>query len=122
MRRQKLLVVDDSPDTHQLVEVWLIDEPIDLHAAFDGAGGLDTARRLQPDLILLDVDMPGSDGFEVCARLKSDPITRDIPVVFLTGASDTEKKLRGQKAGARKTRPNGALFFAPRAASHSRLC
>jgi diguanylate cyclase (GGDEF)-like protein len=100
MLRQNLLVIDDAPDTHELVGVWLVDEPIELHSAFDGAGGLEAARRLVPDLILLDVDMPGTNGFDVCAQLKADEATRDIPVVFLTGASDSEQKLRGLELGA----------------------
>src|SRR4051794_24300383 len=100
MYRQTLLVIDDSQDIHGLIEVWLIDEPIDLHAAYDGAGGLAAARALRPDLILLDVDMPGSNGFDVCAQLKQDPTTRDIPVVFLTGTAEADQKLRGLELGA----------------------
>ena len=100
MPEQKLLVIDDSPDIHGLVGVWLIDETIELHAAYDGPSGLQAARTLLPDLILLDVDMPGTNGFDVCAQLKLDAPTRDIPVVFLTGASDTAEKLRGLELGA----------------------
>jgi diguanylate cyclase (GGDEF)-like protein/PAS domain S-box-containing protein len=100
MSKQTLLVIDDSQDIHPLVGVWLIDESIEIHSAFDGASGLEQARALSPDLILLDVDMPATDGFEVCAQLKADAKTRDIPVVFLTGASDTGEKLRGLELGA----------------------
>ena len=71
-----------------------------LTAAHDGASGLAIARALKPDLILLDVDMPGTNGFDVCARLKQDEATRRIPVVFLTGASTTDEKLRGLDLGA----------------------
>ncbi|HSV16452.1 MAG TPA: response regulator, partial [Tepidisphaeraceae bacterium] len=100
MLKQTLLVIDDSQDIHPLVGVWLMDELIDIHSAFDGVGGLERARAIIPDLILLDVDMPGTNGFEVCAQLKADPITREIPVVFLTGASDANEKLRGLELGA----------------------
>jgi diguanylate cyclase (GGDEF)-like protein/PAS domain S-box-containing protein len=68
--------------------------------AADGTAGLELARARMPDLILLDVDMPDPDGFEVCRRLKADTATRDIPVIFLTGASSTEQKLKGLELGA----------------------
>ncbi len=55
---------------------------------------------MRPDLILLDVDLPGLNGFQICAKLKADPATADIPIVFLTGASSTEEKLRGLELGA----------------------
>jgi diguanylate cyclase (GGDEF)-like protein/PAS domain S-box-containing protein len=98
---QTLLIVDDSADVHALVGAWLADEPVDLHAAYDGASGVAMARRLRPDLILLDVEMPGAiDGFAACALLKADPDLRDVPVVFLSGASTTDEKLRGLDLGA----------------------
>jgi len=98
--RHSVLVVDDSTDIHELVQIGLIDEPVDLHSSFSGTEGLETARRLLPDLILLDVDMPKPDGFEVCRNLKADPMTMGIPVIFLTGASSTEEKIRGLELGA----------------------
>ncbi|MDB5326843.1 MAG: hypothetical protein JWM57_2412, partial [Phycisphaerales bacterium] len=66
----------------------------------DGYDGLTRAAANPPDLILLDVDLPGMDGFEVCTQLKANPKTMDIPVVFLTGAATTEEKLRGLELGA----------------------
>ena len=100
MPHQKLLIIDDSPDVHDLVGVWLIEEPIELFHANDGATGVATAQAVHPDLILLDVDMPAADGFAVIAELKSLHDTCDIPVVFLTGASTTDQKLRGLDLGA----------------------
>ncbi len=100
MQNQKLLVIDDSQDIHGLVTIWLMDEPLEFYAAFDGPAGLAMALEILPDLILLDVDMPGSNGFDVCARLKQHESTRDIPIVFLTGASNTMEKLRGLELGA----------------------
>jgi diguanylate cyclase (GGDEF)-like protein/PAS domain S-box-containing protein len=78
----------------------LKDEPVELFHASDGAKGLDVARECSPDLILLDVDMPDPDGFEVCRRLKADNVTHEIPIIFLTGASSTEQKLKGLELGA----------------------
>ena len=100
MGAQKLLIVDDSPDIHELVRIWLADEPLEFFSCATGEEGLDLAPKLRPDLLLLDVDLPGLDGFEVCRRLKENPLTSQIPIVFLTGASSTEEKLRGLELGA----------------------
>jgi diguanylate cyclase (GGDEF)-like protein len=96
-----VLLVDDAPDVHELVRVWLMDEPVDLADCYDGAACLQAARAAPPpDLILLDVDLPGADGFALCQALKSDPATADIPVIFLTGASSSDEKLHGLEMGA----------------------
>jgi diguanylate cyclase (GGDEF)-like protein len=98
--RQRILVIDDSIDIHELVAVGLAGEPIDQLEACDGPSGLSIAAAQSPDLILLDVDMPSPDGFEVCKSLKRDPKTVAIPVIFLTGASSTSEKIRGLDLGA----------------------
>ncbi len=100
MTKQRLLIIDDSIDVHELVQAWLANEPVEFDSSSDGPTGLSQASTLRPDLILLDVDLPGLDGFEVCRRLKANPITADIPIVFLTGAASTEEKLRGLELGA----------------------
>jgi diguanylate cyclase (GGDEF)-like protein len=100
MRRQTVLVIDDSVLIHSLVRVRLEDEPIEVHFADSGRAGLEKAASLQPDLILLDVDMPEMDGFEACRRLKADPATSAIPVVFLSGASTAQQKVQGLDLGA----------------------
>jgi diguanylate cyclase (GGDEF)-like protein len=97
---QKVLVVDDSEEIHDLLRARLQAEPIDLRFAADGGTGLALASEWGPDLILLDVDMPDPDGFEVCRRLKADPRTMPIPVVFLTGATSPAEKIRGLDLGA----------------------
>jgi DNA-binding response OmpR family regulator len=71
-RPEKILVIDDSPDIHALVKVRLGKEKFVICCASDGACGLAAAREFKPDLILLDVDMPVRDGFDVCADLKAD--------------------------------------------------
>jgi diguanylate cyclase (GGDEF)-like protein/PAS domain S-box-containing protein len=97
---QKVLIIDDSEMIHGLIRARLKDEPVTLLFAADGVRGLELAREHTPDLVLLDVDMPEPDGFEVCRRLKTDPQTREIAVIFLTGASSTEQKLMGLELGA----------------------
>lgn len=97
---QKVLVVDDCRLIRALIQARLKDEPIELHFASNGVEGLALARSLLPDLILLDVVMPDLDGPEVIRRLKSDPATLQIPVIFLTGADSTEAKVLGFELGA----------------------
>jgi len=97
---ETILVIDDSPDIHTLVKVRLGKEQLVIESAYDGPSGLAAARSIRPDLILLDVEMPDRDGFAVCADLKADPATMDIPIIFLTGATTTEDKIRGLELGA----------------------
>jgi two-component system cell cycle response regulator len=97
---QRILLIDDSQDIHDLVRFGLKGESVDLHSAFNGPSGISLARAISPDLILLDVDMPKPDGFEVCRSFKSDPVLSAIPIVFLTGASSTTEKVRGLDLGA----------------------
>jgi PAS domain S-box-containing protein len=98
--QQTVLIIDDSIDIHDLIKVGIEDQGLQVHSLFDGSECAEVALRIQPDLILLDVDMPGANGFEVCQRLKASPQTAAFPVVFLTGASTAEEKLQGLKLGA----------------------
>ncbi len=95
-----ILIIDDSPDIHELVELGLFGEPIELISCFGGEAGLAMAVMRRPDLILLDVEMTGLDGFEVCRQLKANPLTADVPIIFISGASSTAEKLRGLELGA----------------------
>jgi YesN/AraC family two-component response regulator len=95
----RLLIVDDQPASVGLLLAYLGDREIDLLVALNGEDGLRIAAEGQPDLILLDVQMPGIDGFAVCRRLKSQALTADIPVIFLSAAIETEDKLQGFAAG-----------------------
>ena len=94
-----ILVVDDSPKNVDLL-VNTLKHDYRLEIARNGPQALDYAKKYDPDLILLDIMMPEMDGFEVCARLKAAPETKDIPVVFLTAMSDTDDKTRGFELGA----------------------
>ena len=93
-----LLVADDTPANIELVDD-ILGADFEILVALDGQEALDTASSEHPELILLDVTMPVLDGFEVCRRLKADPGTADIPVIFLTALADSAALLRGFKAG-----------------------
>ena len=95
-----VLAIDDSPDVHRLLDVRLKLEGLILHHALDAEAGLAMAREVRPDLILLDVDLPTLTGFEVCQRLKVDPATAQIPIIFLTGATEVHTKVQGFDLGA----------------------
>ncbi len=97
---QKVLIIDDSKTIHAVVKSKLSEEPIEFHSAPNGEAGLGLAASLRPDLILLDVEMPAPNGFEVIRRLKTDPATMIIPIIFLTGAASTEEKIQGLELGA----------------------
>ena len=98
-RPPRLLVVDDQPvNVQALYQAFSADHQVLM--ATSGAQALKVAQSRQPDLILLDVVMPGIDGYEVCRRLKVDERTRDIPVIFVTGHDDAEAEVRGLEAGA----------------------
>lgn len=98
--KPNVLVIDDSTDLHALIRVRLAKEQVTVLSASDPDSGIAAARTCAPDLILLDVDMPGRDGFSVCSELKSHPETRDIPIIFLSGAASTDDKIRGLDLGA----------------------
>ncbi|HYD68375.1 diguanylate cyclase [Azospirillum sp.] len=96
--KQSVLIVDDEPGNIQLLAGLLRDE-CELCFATSGEEALEIARLVAPDLILLDVLMPSMDGFEVCRRLKADPSTHDIPVVFVTARGEVDDETRGLDAG-----------------------
>jgi putative two-component system response regulator len=96
----KVLVVDDSEDTRQVLTELLQQEGYVVRAAADGAAALAVIERDPPDVVLTDVAMPHVDGFELCGRLKSDPATRLIPVVLVTGLRDRADRLTGITVGA----------------------
>jgi DNA-binding NarL/FixJ family response regulator len=94
-----VLVVDDSPDTVAMLNDTLENEGITTLVSLEGKQAINIARKMSPDLILLDAVMPGTDGFEVCKILKSDPELKSIPVIFMTGLKDSESVIKGFEAG-----------------------
>lgn len=96
----KILTVDDSQLIHTMLEDSLVTEGLELLHAYDAEQGLWLAKRAKPDLILLDVVMPKSSGFELCQSLKNDSQTEYIPVIFISGTGDTFNKVQGLDLGA----------------------
>ena len=95
-----VLIVDDNAASRDTLEAILASENYNLQMAEDGLQALEKADTLHPDLILLDVMMPGMDGFEVCRRLRSSPVLAEIPIILLTALDDTASRLEGIEAGA----------------------
>src|SRR5262245_28522864 len=97
--KKQILVVDDTKEIHALVRTVLKDIA-DVHSATDPKHGLTMIASLRPDLLLLDVDMPGMDGYEFCRRAKADSNVKDVPIIFLTAKSLTNNKVQAFNLGA----------------------
>ena len=97
---ETILIVDDTPANLSVLVDTLSEAGYQLMVAEDGEDALAQTARSQPDLILLDVRMPGLGGFETCERLKSNPKTHSIPVIFMTALTDTQEKVRAFACGA----------------------
>jgi DNA-binding response OmpR family regulator len=98
--RSTVLVIEDDPDIRELVEYNLKREGFKVVSAADGERGLESARRAAPDLVILDLMLPGVDGVEICRRLKEDPLTRGIPVIMVTAKDDETDVVLGLGVGA----------------------
>lgn len=98
-KKSLILITDDNPKNLQLLGSLLRQEEYSVAAAMSGAETITALENLSPDLILLDVMMPGMDGFEVCQKLKAEPRTRNIPIIFITALNETENLLRGFEVG-----------------------
>lgn len=94
-----ILIVDDNPENLNVLKRMLSAEDYEVRPLPSGELALRAAQAEVPDLILLDIMMPGLDGYEVCARLKADPRTRDVPVIFISALRDAEDKVRAFAAG-----------------------
>lgn len=95
-----VLIVDDTPTNISVLAQTLRQANLSIRIANDGLSALAQVRKIRPSLILLDVQMPGIDGFETCRRLKADAATRDIPVIFMTALSDKASRVEGLSLGA----------------------
>ncbi|MBD0388197.1 MAG: response regulator [Nostoc sp. C3-bin3] len=95
-----LLIVDDNPTNLGVLFEYLTNSGFKVFVAIDGESAIEQVDEAKPELILLDVMMPGIDGFETCVRLKTNPTMQDIPVIFMTALSDTIDKVHGFRVGA----------------------
>jgi diguanylate cyclase (GGDEF)-like protein len=98
-KQSTILIIDDDVTNLKVAAEPLRADGVEILTARDGTTGISRAQLAQPDLIILDVQMPGIDGFETCRRLKADPRTKDIPIIFMTALSNIDDKLRGFAAG-----------------------
>src|SRR5437588_3484410 len=119
----RMLVVDDVPANVKLLEARLSAEYFDVMTASNGAEALAICARAECDIVLLDVMMPDMDGFEVCRRLKSNPVTHYIPVVMVTALDSPADRVRGLEAGADDflTKPVSDVVLLARVRSLTRL-
>jgi CheY-like chemotaxis protein len=99
-QRPLVLVADDDPDILLLMTLTLERDGYDVVAAKDGLSALDAAVERLPHLVLLDLMMPGLDGYEVTRRLRTKPITKDVPIVIVTAAAEEHQAARALEAGA----------------------
>jgi DNA-binding response OmpR family regulator len=97
---QNILIVDDNPNNLEVLSETLTRAGFQIAVATDGESAIEQIQYHPPELILLDVMMPGIDGYQTCHRIKANPKTYDIPVVFMTALSDTEHKVKGFALGA----------------------
>ena len=96
----RVLVVDDIVANVRLLEAKLQAEYFEVVTAMNGLDALELVARVKPDIVLLDVMMPGIDGIEVCNRIKANPATAHIPVIMITALDQSEDRVKGLKAGA----------------------
>lgn len=121
--RQRILVVDDTPSNISILGETLADR-YEIVVATNGVDALETASTFPPpDLILLDIMMPGMDGYQVCAQLKESALTRDIPVIFVTARDDVADEAKGFALGAVDyiTKPISTAIVQARVATHLAL-
>ena len=97
--KPSILVVDDTPDNLRLLMKILAEHGYEVRLAYTGDLALQSVQSIPPDLILLDIKMPGMNGHEMCEQLKADPQTRDIPIIFISALNSTDDKVRGFEAG-----------------------
>lgn len=100
MPKYKILIVDDEPDIVETLSFMLQARNFDVVTASDGLEALSKVKSERPDLVLLDIMMPGMDGYDVCVKLKTDKETKNIPVVMLTARGENEAVIRAHKSGA----------------------
>ena len=96
----RILAVDDNPEVREYLAARFSGPDTEVVTAEDGAQALKSAFERPPDLILLDLMMPGMTGFEVCRQLREDPRTRSVPIIILTVKTEMEDRMKGMRSGA----------------------
>jgi len=96
----RILIIDDEPVTHETLAALLAGEEFELEFASDGLTGIAKAKATTPDIILLDLMMPGMNGYEVCTRLRTDDVLAEVPILMITAYSDRKSRLQALNAGA----------------------
>jgi adenylate cyclase len=94
-----ILIVDDRPENIRFLATLLTEHRFNVRKAVNGEMALQAIRAMPPDLILLDINMPGLNGYDLCHLLKHDPATADIPVIFLSAVDDVDEKVRAFREG-----------------------
>ncbi len=122
-RQSKVLLVDDIPSNLQLMANALKDLNVEILYATSGVDALALTLKNKPDLILLDIMMPGKDGYVTCKKIRQDPKVQDIPILFITAKSDDESIIRGFEAGGQDyiTKPFNPLELRARVLTHLEL-
>lgn len=100
MNKKKILIVEDEESLLKLESILLISKGFDVKGVSNGKAALTAIAEEKPDLVLLDIMLPEIDGFEVCKLIKSDPVTRHIPVIMLTAKKSREDMVRSEAVGA----------------------
>jgi DNA-binding response OmpR family regulator len=100
MSKNKILIIDDEPDIVETISFILRARNFDVTTASDGFDGLAKVKSVSPDIILLDVMMPGIDGYAVCVKIKSDKNTKNIPVIILTARGENDSVIKAHSSGA----------------------
>ncbi len=118
-----ILIVDDIPRNLQVLGTILKEQDFDVSVATNGESALEMLTHIKPDLILLDVMMPGISGFDVCKQIKGNPQTEEIPIIFLTAKTDSEDIIQGLKLGAVDyvTKPFNGMELLTRVKAHVEL-
>ena len=100
MKRKRILIIEDEPYMVELLKTRLEANNYEVIVAYDGMEGWRKARNEHPDLILLDIMLPGMDGFKICKLLKHDVRYRNVPIIMLTARANKEDMMMGKEAGA----------------------
>lgn len=99
MEKKKILIVDDEPDLVEMMKMRLLANNYDVVCAYDGAAGLDMAKKENPDLIILDLMLPKMDGYKVCGLLKMDIRYKKIPIIMFTARAQESDKKQAEDVG-----------------------